>query len=170
MSAVSFGESFIALFAGFGIAPLFLALVGILLMAVEMFRQAKGRFLAAGVALAAVGVVVRMLNGGTMSMLLWMLLLISAAVLPIHISSLFLHKRPWLYRSKVLALQEEASDPDNYEFLVGLIGITVTDVNDSGSMVINDITFFVSSARFIERGSDVRVVAVEGERILVVKE
>ncbi|MCL2798286.1 MAG: hypothetical protein FWD58_09590 [Firmicutes bacterium] len=166
-ASANLADSFAGLFSGLSVAALFLAAAGIMLAAVEMFRPARWRFAFAGGVLIFAGVVLRMLNRGTVGILFWMLLLVAAALLSFHIAALLLHKRAWLAHSKDLMLSEEAADPESHEFLVGLTGLSVTDINGSGNMVINDITFLVFSDRFIERGVLLRVVAVEGERIVV---
>ena len=123
-----------------------------------------------GGVMAAAGIVLRMLAAdGTVGMLLIMLLFVAAVLFSFHILSLRLQKRQWLLQSVKMLFGDEESDA-GYEFLVGLTGVSVTDINGEGSMVINDITFLAYSDCFIERGSKVRVTAVEGGRIAVVKE
>ncbi|MCL2061799.1 MAG: hypothetical protein FWH03_04150 [Firmicutes bacterium] len=164
---IQIGEFFINFIMGFGVVSVSLLTAGLVLVLVEIFRRSKGAFGITGAVLTAAGISVRMLNGGTAAVLLLMLLLCAALILFAHLLSLRFQKRQWLYQSLNLLLRGASEKKDDYAFLTGLNGVAATDISNSGSMVINDVTFFVTSERFIQRGSTVRVASVDGERILV---
>ena len=164
------GDSVVAFFSKLSVTALFLILTGLMLLVIEMFRSSKWKLAIPGASILLSGVVLRMLSGGTPGMLLLMLLLSAGILLLSHILALLLQKRQWLYQSVNWAIGEQTDEQDDYEFLVGLIGVATTDINEEGSMAINDVTFFVCAQHFIERGSKVCVVSVDGEKIFVKKE
>src|SRR5690625_3706546 len=57
-----------------------------------------------------------------------------------------------------------------YEKLVGKIGITVTDLRPVGTIRIDNEEYSgVSNAQWIEKGTEIKVVEVDGTKILVNK-
>ena len=60
-----------------------------------------------------------------------------------------------------------AQATDQHE-LIGMLGVTLTPLHPSGTMILNDARYdVVSEGEFIEKNIEVKVIAVEGARIVV---
>lgn len=168
MERISLGEEFVRLFADMSIVCFILLIVGFMLVTTEFFSPARGVVGSVGALLLASGVAVRILCGGTLSMLFIMLSMIACFVLTVHLVMMRLHKRDWLSHSFALAVRgQDDSAGGEYAFLVGHRGIATTDIAPKGHIAINDINFFVSSGTPIAKGAAVTVTQVTGDRIVV---
>jgi membrane-bound serine protease (ClpP class) len=59
------------------------------------------------------------------------------------------------------------SDPD-FSHLVGTSGVAMTDLRPSGTIVIDDKRYdVVTGGEFLDNGTEVRVVEVEGSKVVV---
>jgi len=147
--------------------------VGIILCLIEIFTPGFGVFGICGMLSLAVGIIIRMVNGGSVSQLI---ILITIIIL-ILILSLFImiwSSKSGLISYTPLILKETVLPRDYnkpnliYGDLIGKIGITITDCRPVGKVLINDIEYEVISTRgFLIKGVEVEVSEVEGTKILV---
>lgn len=143
--------------------------VGMMFVIIEFFQPAHNIFSACGATLIIFSIVIRMLEGGTVAMLFMMTFSAFILVAASHIIMLFFTKSLWLSSKYKNAESSEIADSSSYAFLVNLEGFSTTDISPQGHMSINDINFFVTSNERIEKGKKVKVVDVDGDKILVEK-
>ena len=156
------------LFAGMSVVTFMLILVGLMLIVVEFFQPSYGFPTACGSALVLLGITVRMLSGGTLVMLFFMVFFCAVLLLTVHMLMLLTQKRAWLATSLAFTLKRSMQPEEGgYAFLLGQDGVATTDISGSGHMAIDDVNFFVGSETFIPKGTAVRVVRVAGDSIRV---
>lgn len=160
-------ESLKNLFADMSIIVLFMIFVGLMFIIIELFQPSKGIFTICGGMLVALGIVFRMLGGGTVVMLFLMLFFVSVVVLLSHFIMLYFQKSQWLSQSLNLAISEHADPKGEYQYLVGQVGIATSDIKDSGTISVNDVNFHVCSGEKIKKGSMVTVVRVDEDKVFV---
>lgn len=156
------GEELGRLFSDMSLVVIILGIIGIALVAVEFFQPMHGLGVGCGCTLTAAAVVIRMLAGGTESMLFFMLFFAACIVLTVHVIMLRLHKREWLMQAVVTR-----DETDSGASFVGLIGVATTNIDGYGHIAIGDVNFYVTAETSIKRGEQVRVVAVDDDRIVV---
>lgn len=163
------GDSFIELFDGMSITAFMCISLGLMFVIIEFFQTTNGIVAFLGGALIASGTVMRMLAGGTLGVLFWMVFLVSVVLFAAHTVALITQKRNWLVQSLTLAINENpmAARGAGYGYLKNLTGVATTDISLTGHVSINDVNFFVSSKTPIEKGTVVRVVDADGESIVV---
>lgn len=161
--AASVGE----LFAGMSAIVFFFIIIGIMLVVIEFYQPTKGLFALVGALLIGSGIVIRMLGGGTWSMLFLMIFFVAVCILTAHIIMLFFQKSNWLYQSLRLAMKGSTETVEEYEFLVGQIGIATSDISGEGNIAINDVNFHVYSDIVIFKGAKVYVTEVSLDKISV---
>lgn len=78
--------------------------------------------------------------------------------------------------SKIALLDQMSSEEgyntmnEQYTFLKGEVGVTHTDLRPVGTIIINDQEYSaVSNGQWIKKGENIRVVSVDGTKILVKK-
>ena len=155
------------LFGGLSAVTFISVMLGLMRIVVEFFQPAYKYPTYCGVALIALGIVVRMLGGGNFIMLFYMVSFCVTVLIGVHMIMLAVHKKAWLSHSLALKLRRSMQD-DGYSYLLGREGVATTDINGTGHMSLDDVNFFVSGDEFIEKGCMVRVVRVDGESIKVV--
>ncbi len=159
-------------FTGFSLVAAVFILTGLMSVIIEMFRSSKKPvFGLTGGVLIFAGIVIRMLNGGSVATLFFILFFVGFILTAVHLFILRFQKRQWLYQSLRLALTARHGDVtgDTYgnEFLVGKAGTAATDIDGEGNAALDGVTVLVHSERFIERGAKVRVVSVERGKVFV---
>ena len=156
------------LFGDMSIVTFMLLVLGLMLIVVEFFQPSYRFPTYCGSVLIALGIIVRMLSGGTLLMLFYMVFGCAAVLIAAHLIMRVTQKRPWLSHSLALKLKRSMQeDDDGYGYLLGREGVATTDIDGNGHMTIDDVNFFVSGDGFISKGSTVRVVHVAGDSIKV---
>ena len=154
------------LISGMSLVTVVSVTLGLMLIVIEFFQPAYRYPTYCGCALVLLGITVRMLGGGTMIMLFYMVFTCAAVLLALHMIMLAVHKKAWLTQSLALKLRRSIED-EGYERLLGREGVATTDIDGTGHMAIDDVNFFVCGDEFIEKGCLVRVVSVDGDSIKV---
>ncbi len=160
------GEAFSELFTGMSVSVFMCIITGMMLVIIEFYCTSKGLIGSLGAVLIGAGVLIRMLFNGSFAVLFSMLFLIILILFAAQILMLATQKKNWLVHSLSIALQSSGKGSD-YNYLKNLTGVATTDINPSGHIAIGEINFFVSAPEFIEKGSLVRVVEADGEKIVV---
>ena len=93
------GQAFLEIFSTLSIVPLFLILIGLMLMIIEMYRYSRRIFGILGAVLIGAGVIFRSVVGFSPAILLLILFFIALVLLPAHLIKLRLQKREWLHQS-----------------------------------------------------------------------
>lgn len=170
----SFGTEFVKLFTEMGIIAAVLISAGLILLAFEIVQSNFGLFGALGVLVLVGGIVARMLGGGSLPMLFILVFLVVLLLFMFFLASVRATKYGWLTRTASLGSKAAVSEKGategfkDYYFLLNLEGTSMTDIRPKGQIVINEIEFDALCAeKAIERGAKIRVVEVEGSKIIV---
>lgn len=164
----SFFKDFVALFSEMSTVTSVCLIVGLILIIIEFYQQSKGVIGVCGLILIAAAIGIRMIGGGTISMLFMMVFFVIAVCFISHLIMLNLQKKSWLTHSLTLAITEaEEEVRANYNFLINHEGIASTDINPKGHMMISDVNFLVVSSLPIKKGMKVKVTDVEDDKIFV---
>jgi membrane-bound serine protease (ClpP class) len=117
--------------------------------------------------------VIRMLQGGSLLMLFMMIFLIIIILLAAFMIMVRSMKYGWLSRSDLVqtgtAVNPVRSDATmDFSYLAEKTGTTLTPLRPSGKALIEDKEYdVVAQGAFINKGVEVKVVEVEGARIVV---
>lgn len=160
-------HSLYELFTGMSVATFILVALGLMLVVIEFFQPAHTVPTYCGVLLILCGITVRMLSGGTIVMLFFMVLFCVIVILAAHVLMLITQKKAWLTASLALKLQRTVESDSDYAHLLGCEGVATTDISGNGHMSVGDVNFFVCGDEFIPKGTAVRVVHVAGTNIKV---
>lgn len=174
--AANFWQEFSDLFAGMGVAAGICIVLGLVLCIIEIFQPGFGIFGGLGTILILIGIIIRMLQGGTLLMLFIMIFIIVAVLLIAFVIMVRSMKYGWLSRTDFIqqgtAIDAARSEgTNNYNGLLNLTGITTTSLRLSGKAKINNTEYdVVAQGPFIDVNKKVKVVEVEGTRIVVREE
>jgi len=165
--ALYFFGHYVAGFAGFEDIALFI--LGVALMIVEIFVPGFGIFGIAGIISLICGVVLAAYNTKQAFASLGIAFLIAVVVLAIVIK-FFGYKGVW---NRFILRDEQKSEegytptaPKNH--LLGKVGTSLTPLRPAGTIRIGDENVdVVSRGEFISAGSKVKVILVEGPRVVV---
>lgn len=162
---MTLGKEIARMFSGMNATSAVLFAVGLMLIITEFYRPLRGLGYGCGGVVTSLAIVLRMLSDAGIGTLFLMLFIAAFVLLAAHLLMLALHKREWLLLSTGIT-DDDGSDTE-YSYLIGLCGVTTTEVNPSGHMSINDINFYVSADEYIEQGVEVTVKQVSGANIIV---
>lgn len=144
-------------------------LVGILCIIVELLMPTIGLLAGAGVAAMLYSLALSM--GGDINAIYAML---AAALLAILIFALIVKKLPSSRLWKKLVLSDQSTNERGYvsaetkHDLVGKTGEVFTELRPAGSILLDGVPLdVVSEGAFIPKGEQVRVVSVNGSRVVV---
>jgi membrane-bound serine protease (ClpP class) len=151
------------------IAAILLTLAGFVLMVAEVLFPSLGTFgLLAAAAIVGADVLAAR-DAGAVAM--WVLIGVQAVGIPVVLKSAFwlLPRLPFT-RGMILTPPAPATHDavERLEHLLGATGVTVTDLRPSGTAVFGEERkTVVAEEGTLDRGTRVRVVAVEAYRIVV---
>ena len=170
-----FWDEFVSLFTEMNLVPAILLILGLIFCIIEMFVPGFGVFGITGGRCLLGGVVAKMLYGGTVTQLFILLFLIAIVLLIIFGIVVWSAKRGVLSRSPLIL--KETALPENYdqvdaklEKLIGQEGITITVFRPQGTLQIGDKFYdAISIDEYLERGTRVKVVELQGSTLYVKK-
>ena len=172
----SFWSEFVELFAGMGIAAGICLVLGLILCIIEIFQPGFGIFGALGTLLIIAGLVIRMLQGGTLVMLFIMIFIVIVILLAAFMIMVRSMKYGWLSRADFIqtgtAVNPNRSDATkDFSYLLDKTGKTSTSLRPSGKAIIEDQEYdVIAQGTFINKDVDIKVIEVEGVRIVVREE
>ncbi|WIW69766.1 MULTISPECIES: NfeD family protein [Anaerosinus] len=155
-----------------GLVSLFeiaLFLVGIIFVVIELLTPSIGLFAGIGVICVLYSFIMA-LGGDSTAIYLLVISIIASLILFGFIVKKLPSSKLW---SKVVLKDMETStagyvSADDHQFLVGKSGVILTELRPSGTALIeNKKIDVVSEGSYIEKGTNVKVVAVFGSRIVV---
>lgn len=168
-------SSFAKLFTEMNPWVIAMFIVGVLFCAIEVILPGFGFFGIGGIVLIAIAILVRMLMGGDALMLLYMVVL-SALLFALLFWLLGgIIRRRQNNPKSMFYVQPAVSDgitegTRDYTSLVGKTGTAQTVLRPIGKAVFDgEPVDVVARDGFVDMGSDVKVVAVEGQTVTVVK-
>lgn len=168
-------SSFVRLFTEMNGWTVAVFIIGLMLCAVEMFIPGFGACGISGTVLVVAGIVLRMVFGGDLLMLLYMVLI--ALVLVILMFWLFSRLITKSKLSKTALFHTDATLPigategtRDFSALVGREGITETVLHPIGRISVDGESFdVVARDGYIDKGATVVVVKTEGQRVVVIE-
>jgi len=173
--AESFADSsFARLFTEMNAWTIVLFVLGIIFCAVEMCVPGFGFFGITGSIMIVAGIIVRMICGGDLYMLLYMILIaLVLFVLMFFVVSRMIRKgrlgKTAIFNVGTAVPEDITEGTRDYTALLGKVGVATTVLRPSGKMKIDDeIVDVVARDGFIESGANVTVTSVEGQRVVVV--
>lgn len=173
--AEGFGDSsFARLFSEMNPFVIAMFIVGIVFCIIELFIPGFGFFGASGIVLIVAAIVARMIMGGDALMLMYMILL-SAALFGLLFLLLgkFIKSRQ---KNEKSMFSVKSAVPDgrtegtaDYTSLVGKTGVAVTILRPVGRAEFDGVPVdVVARDGFVDKGTSVTVVSVEGATVTVV--
>ena len=169
------GDSFVRLFTEMNAWTIAAFILGIILCAIEMCIPGFGAFGISGSILIVAGIVLRMIFGGDLLMLLYMVLI--ALVLFILMFWVFSRLITQSRLSKTALFHVDSAVPTgvtegtrDFSFFLGEEGVAVTDLHPIGRADFNRGTVdVVARDGYIQKGARVKVIHVEGQRVVVIE-
>lgn len=169
-------DQIVLLFSEMGVIPAICLLAGMVLIIIEIFHPGFGIFGGLGGILTIIGVAMRVADSGSanpLALLFLMLLLITLVVVAAFIIMVRSARYGWLKRSPIIEEGTAVSTgvsmgTRDYSYLVGKKGITTTNLRPAGYASIDGENYdVVAEGFFIEKDELVRVISVEGIKIIV---
>lgn len=169
------GDSFVRLFTEMNGWTIVLFILGIIFCAIEACVPGFGFFGIAGTIMIVAGIVVRMIFGGDLYMLLYMVLiaLVLFGIL-FFVASLLIRKgrlgRTAIFNVGTAVPEDITEGTRDYSSLVGKKGVVTSVLRPAGKVNIDgEIVDVVARDGYVEAGAEVVVLNVEGQRIVVVE-
>lgn len=166
-------SSFARLFTEMNGWTILLFILGIIFCAIEMCVPGFGFFGIAGSILLLAGIIVRMVCGGDLYMLLYMVLIaIALFIIMFAVISTLIRKgklgKTAIFNVGTAVPEDKTEGTKDYSSLIGKSGVVTALLHPSGKVNIDgEIIDVVARDGYIEAGTNVTVVAVEGRRIVV---
>ncbi len=170
-----FWDEVVSLFTEMNVVPAILLTLGLILCIIEMFVPGFGAFGISGIVCLVGGIVAKMLYGGTVTQMFALIVIFAIILLIMFGIAVWSAKRGLISRSPVVL--KETALPENYaeadkslQNLKGKEGLTVTICRPFGTIQIDDKFYDASSVdEYLEKGTLVKVVEVEGDQIYIQK-
>lgn len=169
-------SSFARLFTEMNAWAIVLFILGIIFCAIEACTPGFGFFGITGTVLIVAGIIVRMICGGDLYMLLYMIIIALVLFCLLFIlASLIIRKgkigKTALFNVGTAVPEDKTEGTRDYDYLVGKVGVVTTVLRPAGKVQIDDeIVDVVARDGFVEVGASVKVFAVEGSKIIVVEQ
>lgn len=166
-------SSFVRLFTEMNAWTIVLFVLGIIFCAIEMCVPGFGFFGISGIAMIVAGIVVRMVCGGDLAMLLYMVLIAMVLlVLMLVVFSRLITKgrlgKTAVFNVGTAVPEDKTEGTKHYDHLLGANGKVVSDLRPVGKADFNgEMVEVVAQNGFIEAGADVTVINCEGGKVVV---
>ena len=169
------GDSFVRLFTEMNAWTIAVFVLGIIFCAIEMFVPGFGFFGISGSILMVVGIVLRMIFGGDLLMLLYMVLI--ALVLFILMFWVFSRLITKSRLAKTALFHVDSAVPTgvtegtrDFSYLLGAEGVAETVLHPIGRANFNGGSVdVVARDGYIAKNAQIQVIYVEGQRIVVIE-
>ena len=169
------GDSFVRLFTEMNSWTIALFVLGIIFCLIEMCVPGFGFFGISGIIMIVVGIIVRMICGGDLYMLLYMILIAVALfmlafwVFSRAITKGRLSKTALFHVDPAVPFGNTAGTKD-YKYLMGKCGVALTTLRPVGRAKFDDETLdVIARDGLIPANSKVAVVETEGSRVVVIE-
>ncbi|MCM1043248.1 MAG: hypothetical protein NC350_03445 [Corallococcus sp.] len=167
-------ESFVQLFTEMTPVVAALFILGIIFCVIEIFVPGFGVFGILGTVMIVAAIVIRMLTGGDAWMLLYMVLIsLVVFILCFVVMSTAVRKgklgKTALFDVGTAVPVGKTDGTKDYSDLVGKVAVTCNFLRPVGQAKFKDgsVVDVVAHAGFIEEGTKVKVVSVEGQKVTV---
>lgn len=172
---MSFGAEFVTLFGGMSWIVAACLIVGLILVAIEMFQPGIGVFGILGGIFLVAGIAIRLAKGdgnplAQLVIMLFFIVVILGAVFIVAVTTLkkgWLSKTPLVENGTAVAVGHSDGTSD-FSALVGKSGKALTSLRPAGKAEIDGVSYdVVAKDFFIDSGEDVLVESTEGVKISV---
>lgn len=167
------GDSFVKLFTEMNAWTIVLFVLGIIFCAIEACVPGFGFFGITGTIMIVAGIIVRMIFGGDLYMLLYMILiaLVLFGIL-FFVASLLIRKgklgKTAIFNVGTAVPEDKTEGTRDYSGLLGKSGVVTTLLRPTGKAEIEgEIVDVVARDGYIDAGTNVTVIGVEGQRVIV---
>jgi membrane-bound serine protease (ClpP class) len=149
--------------------------IGLILGIIEVFIPGFGIFGIMGIVMTIAGIILRIIDGASAAQILMLISLFIVFVLGLFIAFVYsarfgLISRTGLVENKTAVSKDYASDKKNHANLLGKQGITTTVCKPVGKVQIDNLFYQVfSNGPYLEKGTYVKVIEVDGSNIVVKK-
>lgn len=165
----------ISLFNGYGIIPMVILCLGIVLCIIEVFVPGFGVFGILGSVFTVGAIITRMILGASVNQFLIMVLS-TISIIVLSIIVMFVSARFGLIKHSPL-IENKTSVPVNYGKddkkllkLLGKVGFAETEFKPTGKFTLNNTTYEARTySEFVEKGEKVQVVEIQADKIFVKK-
>ena len=164
----------VTLFTEMHVIPAVCLILGVILSIIEIFTPGYGIFGILGAILVALGIIFRMIFGGSLAQLFIMVFIIAFVVIIAFMIMVRSAKYGWLSRSPIIqngsALSKEylAKEDKVNARLLGKEGIVKAECRPVGRIEADEELYdVISEGDFIPLGTVVRIIAIEGNKIVV---
>lgn len=169
------GDSFVRLFTEMNGWTIVLFILGIIFCAIEACVPGFGFFGIAGCIMIVAGIVVRMIFGGDLYMLLYMILIALALFFVLFFVASMLIRKGRLGKTAIFNVgtavpEDKTEGTRDFSDLVGKTGVVTSVLRPAGKAKFDDqVVDVVARDGYVEAGSNVTVLSVEGQRVVVVE-
>lgn len=166
-------SSFVRLFTEMNAWTIVLFVLGIIFCAIEMCVPGFGFFGISGIVMIVAGIIVRMVCGGDLEMLLYMILIAMVLLILMLVVFSKLITKSRLGKSAVFDVgtavpEDKTEGTKHYDYLLGAEGKVLTDLRPVGKADFNGETVeVVAQSGFVETGETVTVISCEGGKVTV---
>ena len=148
--------------------PIILQLLGVVVVIAEFILPSMGLLTVTAVVLFAYSLFLVFSHSSPMTGLIFVIFDICMIPVLIIVGIKVLAASPVTLRTSLEAKSGARSQPPEWTALVGTTGKAATDLHPAGTALLNNKRYdVVSRGDFIQKGSAVSVVSVEGNRIVV---
>ena len=168
-------DSFVRLFTEMNSWTILLFVLGIIFCAIEMFVPGFGFFGISGTVMIVVGIIVRMICGGDLYMLLYMVLIALALfVLAFWVISRAITKgrlsKTALFHVDSAVPTGNTEGTKDFSYLLGKSGVALTPLRPIGRAKFDEETLdVIARDGFIVANAKLKVVETEGSRVVVIE-
>lgn len=166
-------SSFVRLFTEMNGWTIVIFVLGLIFCAIEMFVPGFGFFGGCGIALLVVGIILRMVSGGDVYMLLYMVLIAMLLVFLMCFVFGRMITKGRLGKTSVFNVgtsvpEDKTEGTRDFSTLLGCEGVATTSLKPIGKAAIDGEVFdVVARDGFVEEGACVTVIETEGQRVVV---
>jgi len=165
------------LFTGMTAPVIVCLVVGLIFVIIELFQPGFGIFGIIGGILLLAAIVLRVLvgDGNIVAQIFLMLFFMTIILLIAFVIMVAMSKKGWLtktpfYQKQTAVGIDRSEGTEDYTHLIGKDGVATTDLRPIGKAEIDGRIYDVSSdAFYLDRGEKIRVIAVDGLKIVVKK-
>lgn len=170
-----FWDEVVSLFTEMNVVPAILLTLGLVLCIIEMFVPGFGVFGISGIVCLIGGIVAKMLYGGTVAQLIALIVIFSIILVVMFSITVWSAKRGLISHTPIVL--KETALPENYaevdkslQKLKGQEGVTVSICRPFGMIQVGDKFYDASSVDdYLEKGTLVKIVEVDGDKIFIQK-
>ena len=173
---MTFWQEFAYTFSDIGWLPAILLVLGLIFVIVELFVPGYGFFGISGGILVIAALIIRSYNNGGGNPVIQAFVLLGVAVLVVGIAAIILlilvkkgvFSRTGFVLGRTSVDKVRSEGTPDFTVLVGEVGVAKCDLRPVGTAEIGDRLYdVVTRGEYIVSGSSVKVVDVEGVRIIV---